>query len=286
MLPRSGPVPHVFDSAGMVIGRADMAELYPAFEGGPEELRKTGEEWYEWSTCPRVLLNPTVEYRWPMNWTGKSETGDPVALKTPTKLMKGEHPLLRRLKECFTREGVFDNDAWVRFKSVTGNAAAARPRIQINVHVLNFAASTRGAALTADGNLREPIPLNLGAGGSLSHYCDQSGCDGGNHDIDGEGSADHVEPVGEHALNLDRQRCRGATLVVSDDNFILGVSLCQHAQDELSRCCRKVQVIQIPQIDADAIARAEGARAAKRPLEPPGASPAAPKFARQSGKTV
>lgn len=263
---RSIRVPHFHDSGGNSIPLGEARYLMPAFREPAELSVKDGRAWFEWSTCPRTLVNP-AECRWPMNWTGKSQSGDPEELVTPSKLYKGRQPLLARLKSCF------DDEGWARFKAVTGNPEAKRPRIQLNVYVLNFAASQRATVLVPGEDpprLLEPVPINLGAGGSLSHYCDQAGCDGGDE-------AGHVEPVGNHIDNLIRQRCNGATLV-TDGDAIVSVALCPHAGGELSRCCRKVMVIALPDVDSILVQqvklaaeerRSREKKAGKRPAEFP-----------------
>ena len=99
-----------------------------------------------------------------------------------------------------------------------------------------------------------------------------------------------MEPAAEHVLNMDRQRCRGATLVVTEAEpgegppLILGVNLCQHSGGELSRCCRKIQVVTIPKIDPAAMERAMEAARSKRKAKGPAAPSPETKFAKISGR--
>lgn len=76
-------------------------------------------------------------------------------------------------------------------------------------------------AYNADLSRRDtaPLPLNAGAGGSLSHLCDKRGCV----------RVSHLEVTSEHATNLARQRCRGPSLLVFRGR-IVQEHLCAHAQ--------------------------------------------------------
>lgn len=83
-------------------------------------------------------------------------------------------------------------------------------------------------AYNADLSRRDtaPLPLNAGAGGSLSHLCDRKGCV----------RASHLEVANEHASNLQRQRCQGPSLLVFRGVIVQETS-CVHAQGatELAR---------------------------------------------------
>ena len=66
-----------------------------------------------------------------------------------------------------------------------------------------------------------PLPLDAGAGGSLSHTCDKRGCV----------RVSHLEVTSEHRDNLNRQRCQGPSLLVFR-GVIVQERPCAHAQGE------------------------------------------------------
>lgn len=65
----------------------------------------------------------------------------------------------------------------------------------------------------------KPLPLDAGKGGSISHLCDQTGCV----------RLSHLEVSIRHIDNLERQRCRGATIIYVGDTILLEKP-CAHAQ--------------------------------------------------------
>lgn len=66
-----------------------------------------------------------------------------------------------------------------------------------------------------------PIPVDVGAGASISHLCDRRGCI----------RAGHLETANEHITNLDRQRCRGAWVLVYRNTIIMERP-CGHGRGE------------------------------------------------------
>lgn len=93
-----------------------------------------------------------------------------------------------------------------------------------------------------------PIPSNVGAGGSISHLCDEVGCC----------KASHLEATPIHKDNLDRQRCTGILLLHFKDVIVQEVP-CSHGQkrgtdleSQLTSSC--VQHIQLVEISSGAFA--------------------------------
>ena len=76
-------------------------------------------------------------------------------------------------------------------------------------------------AYNADLSRRDtaPLPLDAGAGGSLSHTCDKRGCV----------RVSHLEVTKEHQSNLNRQRCQGPSLLVFQGVIVQELP-CAHAQ--------------------------------------------------------
>ena len=99
----------------------------------------------------------------------------------------------------------------------SSNVALVRGVLTAQSFSLFEAASTEGVkkvvklpchhvAYNADLSRRDtaPLPLDAGAGGSISHSCDRRGCV----------RVSHLEVTSEHADNLSRQRCQGPSLLV------------------------------------------------------------------------
>lgn len=91
-------------------------------------------------------------------------------------------------------------------------------------------------ALNADLDKRAAgyvIPLNVGAGGSVSHQCDTAGC----------ARVCHLETTSLHRNNLDRQRCPGPIIVFYKDQILIEVPCSHGAQagstsdEQLRRSC-------------------------------------------------
>jgi len=89
-----------------------------------------------------------------------------------------------------------------------------------------------------------PLPLNVGAGGSVSHPCDERGC------------IAHLESTPVHGDNMDKQRCKGITLICFK-GFIIQEVPCAHGEcatplvgEELFEAkilasCRKVRLLEL-----------------------------------------
>ena len=91
-----------------------------------------------------------------------------------------------------------------------------------------------------------PIPLNSGQGGSISHFCDVSGCVKPNH----------LGATPQHVDNMARQRCKGVVLVVLGGE-IIAEKLCSHASDPIIPaqtddtllCCRRLDLVFVDRPD-------------------------------------
>lgn len=88
-----------------------------------------------------------------------------------------------------------------------------------------------------------PVPLNCGAGGSISHPCDQRGC------------LVHLEATPVHKDNMDRQRCRGVLLMYFR-NVIVAEYPCGHGKEQglalagdlevqIKRSCINISMVEI-----------------------------------------
>ena len=111
-------------------------------------------------------------------------------------------------------------------------------QVKLFCHHVSYAASVSMASAL--------LPLNNGAGGSVSHHCDQIGCI----------CPEHLSTAVNHHDNLVRQRCPGVFVVVYGDQ-ILVERPCSHGSglsqpEKLRSSCRKVLTIRLPD---DAAAR-------------------------------
>jgi len=109
--------------------------------------------------------------------------------------------------------------------------ASGSGQVKIPCHHLAFLAFVMGGV---------GIPDNMGAGASMSHLCDTVGCI----------RQDHLELTLQHMDNLERQRCRGVTLIVTLDLIIHEVP-CDHgrglsAPERIASSCRRVKIIWLP----------------------------------------
>lgn len=158
-----------------------------------------------------------------------------------------------------------DHPRWQVDLNGTGkssNVAMVREILSAQSFSLFQAASTEGVkkvvklpchhvAYNADLSRRgtAPLPLDAGAGGSLSHTCDKTGCV----------RVRHLEVTSEHITNLYRQRCQGPSLLVFR-GVIVQERPCAHAQggtqEELlcNSCLGSVQVHTLTDASAGAIA--------------------------------
>jgi hypothetical protein len=144
----------------------------------------------------------------------------------------------------------------------TSNVVKVREILTVQSFSLFEATSTEGTkkvvklpchhvAYNADLSRRDaaPLPLDAGAGGSLSHTCDKRGCV----------RVSHLEVTSEHASNLNRQRCQGPSLLVFR-GVIVQERHCAHAQggthEERLRnsCVGSVQMHVLTDASAGAIA--------------------------------
>ena len=77
------------------------------------------------------------------------------------------------------------------------------------------------------------IPDGLGHGPSFDHICGSKSCH----------RQDHVQPVLQHQLNVDRIGCTGVTLLVFEGAIIQEIA-CPHSQ-QVETSCRRVRIISI-----------------------------------------
>ena len=91
----------------------------------------------------------------------------------------------------------------------------------------------------------EPIPLNIGSGGSIDHLCDRQSCI----------QLDHLRVSAVHGDNLDRQRCTGICLLVFR-NIIVKEIPCKHGMKAVNNAqaslesfirhsCLRIQIVEI-----------------------------------------
>jgi hypothetical protein len=157
-----------------------------------------------------------------------------------------------------------DHPRWQVDLNGTGrscNVALVREILSAQSFSLFQAASTEGAkkvvklpchhvSYNADLSRRDtaPLPLDAGAGGSISHTCDKTGCV----------RVSHLEVTGEHKSNLYRQRCQGPSLLVFR-GVIVQERPCAHGKGEtreeqlLNSCVGSVQVHTLTDASAGAI---------------------------------
>jgi len=198
-----------------------------------------GAFWVPFCTCSLVdsrCAKSKEHSRWKLNFGGGDVAG---IVSTPQKGAARDLKLLGSFNDPVTH--IFDASAWNSFKAVgrvtNPSKGPQRGVVNITVHQLYYAASPK--------MLVTPLPLDSGTGSSLSHFCDMLGCTG-------ERDASHLEVVQAHVDNVVRQRCPGAQLTVGSlfgERMIVARRLCRHSGGETSRCCRKVTVTDIGDID-------------------------------------
>jgi hypothetical protein len=96
-----------------------------------------------------------------------------------------------------------------------------------------------------DRRVTAPLPLNVGAGGSLSHLCDECGCV----------KPPHLEATPVHKDNMNRQRCLGIVLLYFQDTIVKEIP-CKHGiergsdlESGILASCTKVRLIEIDAAD-------------------------------------
>jgi hypothetical protein len=107
-----------------------------------------------------------------------------------------------------------------------GNSANVKPL----AHVIAWKAA----------NIATVVPQNLGAGGSISHLCDTHSCC----------RRDHLLLTPAHQANMDRQRCKGVSLIVMSDArgllLIIHEERCSHdATADFSESCRRLHIVSL-----------------------------------------
>jgi hypothetical protein len=185
------------------VSESDRAVL-ARLRAGPASEGRDGAWYTAWSTCKVVA-------------TKEKGSSHPRA---QVKLDQGANSLGGQLKAGLS------NKAW---ETLTQHTSV----LKIGYHILAYnALPERDVA---------PVPLNLGAGGSISHPCDQRGC------------VDHLEATPVHKDNMDRQRCSGVLVMHFRDAIIAEVP-CGHGKDrgkdgslevQLKKSCIKVSLYEL-----------------------------------------
>jgi hypothetical protein len=142
------------------------------------------------------------------------------------RLDAGVESIGGRLKACLSK------GAW---ETLTSQTKYWKP----NAHHVAYNANSQRAAV--------PLPLNVGAGGSISHLCDERGCIKGTH----------LEATLIHKDNLVRQRCTGVLLIhfqgviVKEVPCLHGVKQSQGGDFESSilKSCVKVTLLELSEAD-------------------------------------
>ena len=145
--------------------------------------------------------------RWQFDMSGKSAVA--VAVQIGNVLSEKAFKTLKSIASCGAKKGV---------------------KIMMH-HVAYNADPGRRAAL--------PIPVDAGAGGSISHICDRKCV-----------RVSHLEGTNEHNKNLQRQRCRGTILVVLEDTIVQELPCehgtgTQHQERLLTSCCRSLSIVSL-----------------------------------------
>lgn len=197
-------------------------ELLPTYTALNSSL-KSGKRWAAWATCNRLTGDGgSGHVRWQVNFGGKG-----VDVKTPQKPpRKGEKPVGEELK------GFLREEQWNKFKAAA-RGPASRPNLKFQAHHIAYAAG--------EFFKQQPLPLDPGRGGSVSHLCDQDGCV----------TMGHLLVATKHMANMDRQRCNGVSLTVCQ-GVIMGETPCKHALEledgtvDIATSCAKVLVLETP----------------------------------------
>jgi len=185
-------------------------------EDGGDHTTHDGSWWVDLCKCEIVGISSDDHPRWQVDVNGAGSASNVVKVRD-----------------------VLSAQAFSLFK--TAATAGAKKVVKLPCHHVAYNADL-SRRVTA------PLPLNAGAGGSLSHLCDKKGCV----------RASHLEVASEHASNLSRQRCRGPTLLVFRDT-IVQEHPCAHAQgathEELLRnsCLGALSIFSLTDASAGAI---------------------------------
>lgn len=114
-------------------------------------------------------------------------------------------------------------DLMARFRSFPSKPDSPDAIVKISRHLLAYSAGRK-----EDDPL---IPLTLGKGASISHYCDTRSCI----------EKSHLVVEGAHRDNLIRQRCKGVQIVVSTWNRrILHEEPCVHGVDAARKMSQRL----------------------------------------------
>lgn len=116
--------------------------------------------------------------------------------------------------------------AWETLSSLSNAMKISQPHVSYNAD---------------DRRVTAPLPLNVGAGGSVSHLCDVKGCI----------KQSHLEATPNHIDNMGRQRCAGIVLLCFRGVIVQEVP-CSHGKalsiilaEQLLRSCTRVQILDV-----------------------------------------
>lgn len=190
----------------------------------PANSPRTGDWYMEWASCEIIGLlvsgGATGHPRWQPRVVNK--VGNTPA--NPTAVGRSIRSRLR-------------DDAWEWLKTL----ASSNGQVKIPRHHLAFLAGDDGMGASTG------LPVDLGAGSSMSHLCDSVGCI----------RDSHLELTLQHVDNLERQRCTGVTLIASMDLIIHEVP-CGHArggtsEERIASSCRKLRMVWLPDASVAAL---------------------------------
>jgi len=171
-----------------------------------------GAGWLEFVQCCKVTggegILITGYPRFQLQMQKKAGADGASYMVTPTKRKAGEDPIGKRLRQILTAEG------WEAVKrTMQQSEIAAGGKVSLKVGLHHIAYSAKQAA-----NPSLPLlPYGTGTGSSISHLCDNKHCI----------NKRHLEVAAQHIQNLERQRCKGAILLVLD-GVIMQTVYCPH----------------------------------------------------------
>lgn len=189
----------------------DDLKLLPLLKATEEGESRDGRWWVAWCTCEVVVTKAKGDShpRWQV------------------RLDQGPGSVGEKLKAVLSKQ-----------EFGTLKAISNYPKFQAH-HVAYNADPRRGA---------DPLPLDCGSGGSISHRCDERGCLGGIASF-----AIHLEATPIHKHNMDRQRCSGVILII-----LLGIIVkevpCDHGiqlagddtlESQISSSCRRLRLVEL-----------------------------------------
>lgn len=150
----------------------DVRQDLQLLRGLPDGTTHDGAWWVDLCRCEIVDLKSDDHPRWQVDLNGAGATSN-----------------VARVRDVLTAQ------SFHLFQSASTEGTKKMVKLPCHHVAYNADLSRRGMA---------PLPLDAGAGGSLSHTCDKRGCV----------RVIHLEVTSEHAKNLIRQRCQGPCLLV------------------------------------------------------------------------